>query len=66
MTPLISTNLKAADWIDGTLYIEFNNGGVYSYAQVPKTVFQDLIIAESAGKYFTANIRNKYETTRVS
>lgn len=50
---------------DGTLTVTFNNGGTYAYLEVPKEVFSDLIAAESAGKFFLANVKNKYECEKV-
>jgi hypothetical protein len=36
-------------------------GAVWQYVAVPKTVFEGLATAESAGKYYHANIRGKFE-----
>ncbi len=64
-TSITSSNLKGAA-MDGTdLYLEFNNGGVYRYAEVPKKVFDDLLVAESAGKFFHAEIKPKFVATKI-
>ena len=44
-----------------TLDIHFRSGGVYQYVGVPRSVFTELTQAESAGKYFHANVKGKYE-----
>lgn len=33
------------------LQVEFNNGSIYNYYNVPKTIYSELINAESHGKY---------------
>ena len=48
------------------LEVEFLNGGVYQYLDVPSDVYQELMDANSHGVYFSANIRNNYTTRKVS
>lgn len=43
-----------------TLYVKFHNGNIYSYDDVPATVFRYFIDAASAGEYFHRNIRMSY------
>lgn len=49
------------------LEIEFNNGKVYQYAPVTASCHQELMSAESHGKYFNANIKNNelITTTKI-
>lgn len=47
------------------LEIEFISGGIYHYLDVPSFVYDELMDAESHGKYFAANIKDKYETERI-
>lgn len=42
------------------LEVEFNNGGIYQYLDVPLSVYEELMDANSHGVYFSANIRNVY------
>jgi hypothetical protein len=42
------------------LEIEFRNGGLYHYLDVPNGEHQRLLDAESHGTYFNARIRNRY------
>jgi len=46
------------------LRVEFNNGSIYKYHDVPDSVYQDLKIAPSVGQYFNTNIREKYGQDR--
>ncbi len=47
------------------LEVEFNHGGIYHYFDVPHDVYEELMNAESHGKYFSANIRNDYEYQKL-
>jgi len=47
------------------LEIEFNNGAVYRYVDVPPSVHRDLISAESKTRYYVLNIRRNYGFVRV-
>ncbi len=42
------------------LEIQFESGRVYQYFDVPESVYEELMQAESKGKYFNAHIRNQY------
>jgi lysyl-tRNA synthetase class 2 len=47
-----------------TLRVEFNNGSVYKYHDVPDSVYQELKIAPSVGQYFNMHVREKYGQDR--
>jgi len=47
------------------LELEFVEGDVYRYFAVPRRVHQELLAAESAGRYFLARIRDRYAHQRV-
>jgi len=48
-----------------TLEVEFKDGLVYQYFDVPETVYQELMRASSVGQFMHANIRNNYRYTKV-
>ena len=48
-----------------TLEIEFHNGGVYQYFDVPKAVHDDLMAADSHGGYLAANIKGVFRYSKV-
>jgi hypothetical protein len=52
------------DSVSETLEIEFENG-VYQYARVPEVVYDTLMGASSAGRYFHRSIKGKYACVRV-
>ena len=47
------------------LEIEFANGAVYRYLDVPSSVYRELISAQSKARYYDFNIRKKYRSARV-
>ncbi|MFC1596178.1 helicase HerA-like domain-containing protein, partial [Candidatus Margulisiibacteriota bacterium] len=48
-----------------TLEIEFLNGAVYQYFDVPEHIYNGLMAADSHGKYLAANIKGYYRYSRV-
>jgi hypothetical protein len=60
--PVTSSNVIAIGYDSNTLTleIEFKDGGVYQYFDVPGTVYQELMRAGSIGQFMHANIRNNY------
>jgi len=65
--PVSSSNLKSIGYDADTriLEIEFQTGAVYRYFQVPESEYRGLMNAASHGKYFHANIRNRYRYEKV-
>ena len=65
--PVSSSNLASVgyDPFSWTLEIEFMDGAVYRYFDVPAHEHQDLMQAPSHGKYFHAHIRSVYRYTRL-
>lgn len=60
--PVTSSQIAACGY-DARLQVlgvKFVGGGTYHYSDVPQGVFDALVKAESAGKYFGANIRGKF------
>lgn len=62
-----SSNLESIgyDYHNEILEIEFKNNSVYQYFNVPENVYDELMNASSHGVYFSANIKNDYEYTKV-
>lgn len=61
-----SSNIVSAgyDETDHILEIEFKDGGVYKYLDVPLEVFDSFMNSESKGKFFHQNIKNAYGNTK--
>ncbi len=47
------------------LEIEFVNGAVYRYLDVPTAVYRDLMAAESKARFYDFNIRSHYRSVLV-
>lgn len=63
-----SSNLKSVgyDTETKTLEVEFQDGGLYQYLNVPAVVHRDLLNAPSHGKYFAYFIKNSYRFKKVA
>ena len=48
-----------------TLEIEFKNGGIYHYYNVPAFMHERLMAADSRGKFFNAEIKEAYSCAKV-
>ncbi len=59
-TYISSSNIEAAGYQLGKLYLRFKSGGAYSYDGVPFDYFATLTKIESAGKFFARFIRGKF------
>ncbi len=65
MIPVSSSNLSAVGYENGTLYVSFNSGSMYSYSGVPESVYNNLMSASSKGSYFATYIRKSYPYRRI-
>jgi hypothetical protein len=66
-TPVSSSNLSSVgyDQQDRILEIEFNDGGIYQYHDVPPSIYEELMNASSHGSYFHSNIRENFRTNQI-
>lgn len=48
-----------------TLEIEFLNGTIYQYFDVPNRIYQGIINADSKGQYLAQNIKGHYRYSKV-
>ncbi|RZK33075.1 MAG: KTSC domain-containing protein [Hymenobacter sp.] len=62
-----SSNLRSVGYSaeERILEIEFVNGTLYEYYEVPESEYQYLIQASSCGRYFNMNIRDSYEHNQL-
>lgn len=66
-TSVTSSNVASVGYDEEsqTLEIEFNNGSVYQYYDVPKHVYESLMQASSVGGFLSSNIKGQYRYSRV-
>ena len=51
--------------IEQNLYISFLRSGLYIYINVPESEFNSLMQSSSKGKYFSINIKRKYQYKKI-
>lgn len=63
-----SSNLRKASYDTATklLEVEFKNGIIYEYQEIPHIIFTRLRMNESQGKYFNSEISKKFKYTKKS
>ena len=66
-TPLSSTSIRSLgyDQPSQTLEVEFLNGVIYQYYNVPENVHSEMMKADSKGKFLHLYIKNAYPFSRV-
>lgn len=52
-----SSNIKSIGYEDETLEVEFLNGSIYQYYNVPQDLFDGIMNADSHGKYLNEYIK---------
>lgn len=62
-----STNIRSIGYDEAiqTLEVEFINGSLYQYMGVPTNVCQRFMAAASKGRFFDANLKDKYRTKKL-
>ena len=48
-----------------TMEVEFTNGNVYQYFDVPQAVYEELMRAESAGTFLNAQVKGVFRYTKL-
>lgn len=62
--PTVSSNaISSVDYENGYLTVNFRDGTSYIYKNVPQSVYDELLSANSVGGYFNAHIRDQYPIT---
>lgn len=66
-TLVSSSNINSIGYepSSSTLQIEFNNGNIYDYYDVPEEQYDALMSAGSIGSFFHANIRKNFTFQQV-
>ena len=66
-TPLSSTSIRSLgyDQPSQTLEVEFLNGAIYQYYNVPENMYSEMMEASSKGKFLHLYIKNTFPFSRV-
>ncbi len=62
-----STNIRSIGYDNdsGMLEVEFHNGGIYQYLNVPELVYAAMMSASSKGSYLNSQIKKQYEYKKI-
>lgn len=69
LRPVKSSNIKAIGYNPNTkeLFVQMlRNDSVYKYSNVSLNLFEKFNDAKSKGRFFLQEIKNKFETTKIS
>lgn len=66
MRNLKSGMVDTVFWNNNTLIVRFNTNQVYAYEGVPQHVYTNMIAAQSKGRFFLQEIKNRYAFTRLT
>jgi len=66
--PVKSRILRSVGYNDSAkiLEIEFQNGQIYQFSDVPPKVFADLMHSDEIGKYFSEKVRPKFQSKQIA
>jgi hypothetical protein len=66
-TALKSTSLAEVGYEreESLLRIQFQSGAIYEYFDVPANVYEDLLHASSAGRFFNENVNGEFDFQRL-
>jgi KTSC domain len=64
---LDSSNIAAAGYDDEgrRLVLRFRSGSAYEYLDVDRHVFEELLTADSAGRFYNQHIKGQFTSNRV-
>lgn len=64
--PVESSMLRSVgyDPVEEILELEFHDGHVYQYGDVPEEIYRELMSAQSIGRYFLTYIQDQYPYAR--
>lgn len=64
-TEFDSSFIEGIAWEDHVLFVRTNGGTVYMYSDVPKSIFEAFMDAESKGQFYNAEVKNQYDSDKV-
>ncbi|RXI46074.1 KTSC domain-containing protein [Clostridium tetani] len=67
-TRVSSSNVYSIGYDDSSsiLEVQFNNGSIYQYSNVPYSIYQGLMSAASHGSYLHAHVKGIYLYRRIA
>lgn len=67
-TRVSSSNVYSIGYDDSSniLEVQFNNGSIYQYSNVPYSIYKGLMSAASHGNYLHAHVKGIYSYRRIA
>jgi len=67
MTQVSSSNIESLGYNpdDRKLHVQFLNGNLYEYAEVPKELFELMMASTSKGSFFHKEIKGNYPAKQI-
>ena len=67
MVAVSSSNIQSVGYLNGQMYVQFKNGGLYRYDNVPNELYWRMRRASSVGRFFHRFIKQQpqYPWTRI-
>lgn len=66
MNPVDSTNLESVGYDGTNLFVRFKNGSIYVYFHVPKSLYYELLVADSKGKFISKHVKGSFQYERIA
>lgn len=60
LVPVKSSVIQSVAHAGTTLFVKFHKGKLFRFSDVPVKLYQDLLDAESVGRFFGAHVRGKF------
>ncbi|TDO44482.1 KTSC domain-containing protein [Kribbella sp. VKM Ac-2571] len=60
-----SSSVRSVGWSDGTLELEYVNGYIYQYFDLPQPTYAALLAAPSIGAYVNKHIKPYYDVREL-
>ena len=65
LTEVVSSNIKKVGYNENNLIVEYLSGAKYSYENVPKELYEELLKAESKGSFMNSKIKGKFNYKKI-
>lgn len=67
MQPVASTQIDSVGYNEETkeLRVSFQNGSLYSYSGVPRSIYDGLLTAPSVGQFFNYSVKHGFPFRRL-
>lgn len=67
MKPVQSTNIKGIGFAESKLIlqVQFNNGTVYQFYEVPEIIYNQFNAAQSKGRFFQMHVKDLYKFKKM-